>query len=89
LTNVSVTTLVANASGHLFAGTFGGVFCSTNNGDRWTTINGGLANLRVLSLAADATGRLFAGTSGGGVFRSTTAGSLSFSAANLFAVSDD
>ncbi|MCX6145244.1 MAG: T9SS type A sorting domain-containing protein [Ignavibacteriales bacterium] len=84
---------------NLFAGTYGGVFLSTNNGTSWTAVNTGL-NTSVLSLAVSGT-NLFAGTSGGGVFHSTNNGTswtavntgltntyvfaLAISGANLFA----
>lgn len=61
----------------LFAGTFGGVFRSTDVGGAWSQVNAGLTSTNVLSLgmspgyATDQT--LFAGTSGGGVFRSSAA----------------
>jgi len=57
---------------NLFAGTFGGVFLSTNNGTSWTAVNTGLTNTSVLSLAVNGS-NLFAGTLGG-VFVSTNNG---------------
>lgn len=56
---------------YLFAGTYNGVFVSTNNGTRWTA--GGLPNYAVYALAISGS-NLFAGTSGGGVFLSTNNG---------------
>ena len=62
------------ASGtNLFAGTYVGVFLSTNNGTSWTEVNSGLTNTNVRSLAVSGT-NLFAGTHGGGVFLSTNNG---------------
>jgi hypothetical protein len=58
---------------NLFAGTFGGVFLSTNNGTSWTAVNNGLTNTWVNALAVSGT-NLFAGTNGGGVFLSTNNG---------------
>ena len=58
---------------NLFAGTYGGVFLSTNNGTSWTQVNTGLTNTNVRSLAVSGT-NLFAGTEGGGVFLSTNNG---------------
>ncbi len=55
----------------LFAGTYGGVLRSTNNGTSWTTVNWGLSNLDVHCLAASGA-NLFAGTYGGGVFSPPT-----------------
>jgi hypothetical protein len=85
---------------NLFAGTYNGVFLSTNNGTSWTAVNTGLTNTIVLSLAVNGS-NLFAGTDGGGVFFSTNDGaswtavntgltntivlSLAVSASNLFA----
>jgi len=55
----------------IFAGTFrGGVFRSTNNGDRWTAVNAGLTSPFVNALAINSSGFIFAGTSDKGVFRS-------------------
>ena len=57
---------------NLFAGTYGGVFLSTNNGTSWTAVNTGLTNTDVFSFAVSGT-NLFAGTNGG-VFLSTNNG---------------
>lgn len=68
LTDLSVSSLAINQSGHLFAGTDGsGVFNSTNKGDSW--LKAGLTNLAVYSLAINESGHIFAGTENG-VFRS-------------------
>ena len=56
---------------NLFAGTYGGVFLSTNNGTSWTAA--GLPNSRVNALAFSGA-NLFAGTDGNGVFLSTNNG---------------
>jgi PKD repeat protein len=70
-----VRSFVANANGHIFAGTQGaGVFRSLNNGDSWTEVNVGLTNSVVQSLAINSSGNLFAGTRDGGIFRSTNNG---------------
>ncbi|MGH7595940.1 MAG: FlgD immunoglobulin-like domain containing protein, partial [bacterium] len=53
---------------NIFAGTFRGVFLSTNNGASWVNI--GLPNTDVRSLAVNGS-NLFAGTADGGVFVST------------------
>ena len=58
---------------HLFAGTWSGVFRSTNNGTSWTRVNSGLTHTYVLALAVSDT-NIFAGTLGGGAFRSTNNG---------------
>ncbi len=58
---------------NLFAGTYDGVFRSTDNGANWTAgVNTGLTNTYVRSFAVSDT-NLFAGTYGG-VFRSTDNG---------------
>jgi|GEM_PF-2489141 len=51
---------------NLFAGTYKGVFLSTNNGTSWTEVSSGLTNISVLSLAVSGTD-LFVFT-GSGVF---------------------
>jgi ligand-binding sensor domain-containing protein len=68
-TGGSVSSLAINSSGHIFAGTVGGVFRSVNNGDSWTQVNTGLISTIVLTLAINSNGYIFAGT-WGGVFRS-------------------
>jgi ligand-binding sensor domain-containing protein len=65
---LSVYCLVINSSGHIFAGTYDGVFRSTNKGGIWTEL--GPTNSYVLSLAINSSGHIFAGTDGGRVFRS-------------------
>jgi hypothetical protein len=54
---------------NVFAGTWGGVFLSTDTGASWAAVNTGLTNLHVSALAVSGT-NLFAG--GSGVFLSTT-----------------
>jgi ligand-binding sensor domain-containing protein len=71
LTNPSVNALAVDGS-RLFAGTFHGVFVSTNDGTNWAAFNAGLTSTEVWSLAVDGS-TLFAGTDGG-VFRSTDNG---------------
>lgn len=69
LTNLNVTSLIANGT-TVYAGTQGGgVFRSTNNGDSWQSINTRLSNLNVTCLAISPSGVFHAGTNGGGVFR--------------------
>ncbi|MCI0692225.1 T9SS type A sorting domain-containing protein, partial [candidate division KSB1 bacterium] len=65
-----VRSIAINSSGHIFAGTNGGVFRSTDNGGSWAPVNVGLTNLQVRSLAINSSRHIFAGTYGGGVFRS-------------------
>ncbi len=67
-----VNALVSNDTG-IFAGTNGGIYRSTDNGQSWVAVNTGLATFTVNALAVIGT-TLFAGTDGGGVFRSTDNG---------------
>ena len=73
LTNTYVYALAINASGDIFAGTWGGgIFRSTDNGESWTEVNTGITVPYILSFAINASGDLFAGADfGGGVYRST------------------
>jgi photosystem II stability/assembly factor-like uncharacterized protein len=64
-----VRALLISSRGEVFAGTNGGVFRSTNEGNTWTPLNAGLTNSLVQALAINATGDIFAGTVGSGVFR--------------------
>lgn len=75
LSNVNVTALIANASGHLFAGTFSGIFRSVDNGGHWTETSFGLMSGEdIYALAVMGNGDIFAGTRGHGVYRSTDNG---------------
>ncbi len=66
----------------LYAGTYGGVFKSTDFGGTWAAANAGLTNLNVNALAIDPTtpATLYTGTYGG-VFKSTDFGAT-WAAAN-------
>jgi len=64
-----VRALLINSRGEVFAGTNGGVFHSTNEGNTWTPVNTGLTNLNVNALMIYANEDIFAGTVGSGVFR--------------------
>lgn len=57
----------------LYAGTYSGVFKSTNSGASWSRMNTGLSHTNVRSLALEraATTTLYAGTSGGSVYAYT------------------
>jgi hypothetical protein len=69
LTDTDVYSLVVSDT-NLFAGTYDGIFLSTNNGENWTAVNNGLSSTYVSSLAVSGS-TLFAGTNDGGVFLST------------------
>jgi hypothetical protein len=58
---------------NIFAGTFNGVYLSTNNGSNWTAVNNGLPKTFVYSIAISGS-NIFIGTSGSGVFLSTNNG---------------
>ncbi|NJS42318.1 hypothetical protein HC766_09430, partial [Candidatus Gracilibacteria bacterium] len=47
------SSLAFNAAGHIFAGTNGGAFLSTDDGEHWTPINDGLAIRKITVLAVD------------------------------------
>ncbi len=69
-----IRALAVDTADHLFAGSDGGVFRSTDGGANWTAINKGLTNHLVLSLGQNRSGMMFVGTAGDGVFRSTDSG---------------
>jgi hypothetical protein len=72
LTETTVYALAVSGT-NLFAGTFGGVFLSTDNGTSWTAVNAGLTYATVYALVVSGT-NLFAGTAYGGVYLSTDNG---------------
>jgi ligand-binding sensor domain-containing protein len=55
---------LATSGSNIFAGTYSGVFLSTNNGTSWSQVNNGLTNLNINSLAISEN-NIFAGTYGG------------------------
>ena len=70
---------------YLFAGTYNGVYRSTNHGASWISVSNGLPAYDVSSLAAYVSGGetyLFAGMNGGGIYRSTDYGAT-WMAANI------
>ena len=73
-TNYSYPTInsLASLNGHLFAGTFNGVYRSTDLGNSWSKGDSGLSNPQINTIAAYG-GVLYAATAGG-FFRSTDEG---------------
>jgi hypothetical protein len=60
------------AGSNIFAGTYNGIFLSTNNGANWTQVNNGLTDTTIVSFAVSGT-NIFAGTNNG-VYLSTNNG---------------
>ena len=58
---------------HVIAGTYSGVFLSTDQGLRWTHVDSGITSTPVYSVAVSGT-HLLAGTYAGGVFASADGG---------------
>jgi ligand-binding sensor domain-containing protein len=69
----SINSLIANGT-NLFAGTYRGVFLSSNNGTSWALASYGFPTNTSAAFAVSGTS-LFLGTYGNGVFRSTNNGS--------------
>jgi photosystem II stability/assembly factor-like uncharacterized protein len=61
----SVTAMLQNPAGVLFAVTNAGMFVSADDGATWVTANEGLGGAEVLSLAVDGNGTVVAGTTAG------------------------
>jgi hypothetical protein len=74
LLSTLVKCLSINLSGHIFSGTYNGIYRSTDNGENWFSMNNGLSFTNVYSIAINLLGHIFAGTFGGGIFRSTDNG---------------
>jgi len=58
-------TSLANYNGNVFAGTWGGVYHSNDNGVTWKQLNAGLDNTYINSIAVSSTGQIFIATQGG------------------------
>ena len=74
--NMPVWTLIncfTNSDSNLYAGTYSGIFLSTNNGNSWVPIDTGLTNTNIQTIAISGN-NIFAGSYGGGVFLSTNNG---------------
>ena len=63
-----------NSEDVLFAGAWGGIFRSTDNGNSWEELSGEIQNNNIWSLAIDTNDYIFAGTASSGVLRSTDNG---------------
>ncbi len=76
----SVTCMITNSMGHVFAGTpFSAVYRTTDNGETWTRLDKGIDDggpnfLPVNSLALGVNDEIFAGVNGLGVLRSSDNG---------------
>lgn len=57
-------TSLANFNGNVFAGTWGGVYHSTDNGFSWKQLNAGLDNTFINSMVVSKNGKLFVATQG-------------------------
>jgi hypothetical protein len=79
LTNHYISSLAVASNGtggtNLFAGTWSGIFRSTNYGTSWSAVDSGLTDKRITTLFADGTS-IFAGTVGGCVFIFTEEGRI-------------
>lgn len=57
-----------------FAGTYDGVYLSTNSGASWTARSTGIENITINALSIDANGHLYAGSAEDGIFYSSDEG---------------
>lgn len=74
-TNSTVSSLVSDLNGVIYAGTNGsGVFKTTDKGQNWLQINNGLTSTNVSCVRINSKGYIFACTQSNGVFRSTNQG---------------
>jgi len=64
----NVFAVAVNEAGHIFIGTNGGLFRSTNNGETWTLTS--LTNSGVTTIFISSEGYILAGADGKGLFRS-------------------
>jgi len=73
LTNGAVEVLTTDLTGNILAGTQGGLFRSTNQGESWQLL--GLADKFINAILITPDGKMFVGTSWHGAFRSSDNGS--------------
>ena len=65
-----IQTIANDNSGIIYAGTqTEGVYRSTDMGNTWLQISGGLNNFNILSLSVTTTGHVYCGSAGGGIFQ--------------------
>ena len=69
-----VRDLVYDINGNMFAGTSGGIFKSTDDGENWAISNGMIFHPIIYSMAASPNGTIFAGTFYDNILRSTDEG---------------
>jgi ligand-binding sensor domain-containing protein len=74
ITNSYVVSLANNAGGHLFTGTYSGIFRSTDSGRQWKSVSTGINALDIYSMAINSAGHIFAATLLGQVYQSTDDG---------------
>jgi len=67
-----INSLAVNSQGYIFAGTYSGIYLSTNNGEKWTQVNKGLKNTNITSLATS--GRIILAGTRDGAYLSTNNG---------------
>jgi choice-of-anchor A domain-containing protein/uncharacterized repeat protein (TIGR01451 family) len=73
LNGKDVRSIVSDASGKLYAGTWGGgVFVSADAGVTWNALGAGMTNLNVTSVIMASDQSIYAGTFGGGIFKLTS-----------------
>jgi photosystem II stability/assembly factor-like uncharacterized protein len=72
--NRYVNSFAINSQGHVFVGTRGGAYRSTDRGDHWTEINSGISFPEINAIVINSRDELFAGTVFG-LFKSTNNGS--------------
>jgi photosystem II stability/assembly factor-like uncharacterized protein len=70
LTNDTIITIAIDTDGNIFAGTYRGIFLSTNNGNNWNEV--GLRDTIIRSIIVDIKNNIYATSTG--VFRSTDTG---------------